>query len=64
MNSLVRLINTIIYDPTLFSEEELRAYKSRMSGATEDQLKAILKEAEKLEGERWKELKSRQPQYA
>jgi hypothetical protein len=64
MNSLIRLINSIIYDKNLFSEEELAAYKSRMSGATDDQLEAILKEAKQLESERWAELKSRQLQYA
>jgi len=55
MNSLIRLINTIIYDPKLFTAEELAAYKSRMSGATDDQLEAILKEAKQLESERWVE---------
>ena len=55
MNSLIRLINSIIYDDKLFTAEELAAYKSRMSGATDDQLEAILKEAKQLERERWAE---------
>jgi len=48
-------INKVIFDLRLFSEAEIGNYKSRMSGATDDQLEAILKEAKQLESERWVE---------
>ena len=55
MNDLRRQINTIIFDLKLFSEQEIKEYVARMSGATDDQLEAILKEAKQLESERWVE---------
>jgi len=55
MNDLRRQINTIIFDLKLFSQQEIKEYVARMSGATDDELEAILKEAKQLESERWVE---------
>ena len=57
MESLKRLINTIIHDLRLFSQAEIDGYKARMIGADTDQLEAIMKEAKALESVRWKEYK-------
>ena len=64
MNDLRRQINTIIFDPRLFLETEIAKFQARMFGATNDQLEAILKEAQELEQARWKEYQSNKYQAA